>query len=92
MTTTHKILCGSCKTDLKGPSDPKPDDVITCPTCGNGDTFENVLREAKEYIANGFSKSLGDMLAKSTRNSKFVKFKSQRAPQRSYRFVVDAGV
>ena len=90
--STHKLLCGSCKADLKGPAKPDADDVITCSGCGQHDTFENVVREVKEYVTYRTAKELNASIAKAMSGSKFIKVTSKLAPERRYRFIADMGL
>lgn len=50
MVESVNVKCGRCNVALKGPADPKPDDIIACPVCGEADKFETVIEAAKEYI------------------------------------------
>lgn len=89
--STHKILCGSCKSVLEGPTEPKPDDVVTCAGCGQHDTFQNVMAEVKQYVVDRTAKMISDSMANAVRGSKFIKVTSKPGPQRSYRFIAEMG-
>ncbi|MEQ9388302.1 hypothetical protein [Marinovum algicola] len=86
---TQSILCGSCRVPIEGPADGKGDNVFSCPICGQGDTRENVLKEVKAFLAELAQRSLQESMREAARGSKFMQFKGQPIPKKSYRFVTD---
>ena len=47
MSTTQRILCGPCKSDLTGPAEFDNDSIFTCPTCGQSDRYEHIVNESR---------------------------------------------
>jgi hypothetical protein len=88
MSDTRPVLCAHCKVQVKLPPDPKPEDKVSCPECGQSDTFENVKRslgeQAQEYAAKMIQKSMGDAFL----GSKNIKYTPGVIPHRTHRFVV----
>jgi hypothetical protein len=84
-----EVKCATCKVALQGPSAPKPQDRFSCPKCGIGDSYENVMREvgnhAREQLADGLARSM----RAATRGSKYVKFVEKPRAKRAHRFIVD---
>ncbi len=62
MPASHVVKCAKCKVPLEGPDDARADSLIACPSCGMGDTRENVEREVAEYMASGVSQALDAMV------------------------------
>ncbi|WP_395714972.1 hypothetical protein [Reyranella sp.] len=62
MPASRVVKCAKCKVPLVGPDDARPDSLISCPSCGAGDTRENVEREVAEYMASGVSQALDAMV------------------------------
>lgn len=89
MTASHVVKCANCKVPLEGPDDARPDSFIACPSCGTGDTRENVEREIAEYAASRISQALDAMV------EDFASGLGQKSnlegprPQRTFRFVID---
>jgi hypothetical protein len=77
--------CAKCKIPLQGPSDPQPQDRFSCPECGVGDSFENVMREVGDQV----EERLASSLHAATRSNKHVKFTEKPSAKRAYRFIVD---
>lgn len=84
-----QIKCAKCKIPLQGPRNPKPQDRFSCPKCGIGDSYQNVMREvgnqAEDYLANRITQAMRN----ATRGSKHLKFTEKPRAKRSYRFIVD---
>lgn len=83
------VKCAPCQVPLQGPADPKSDDVFTCPNCGQSDTFENVLTEVQDYMADKVLEQTTRSLGSAFRGSKYVKVTATRSPKRSFRFMID---
>ena len=87
--SAHEVKCAKCKIPLQGPTNPKPQDRFSCPKCGIGDSFDNVMREvgdqAREHVANLTAKMLRD----ATRGSKHLKFTEKPRAKSARRFIVD---
>jgi hypothetical protein len=72
-----------------GPDDARPDSFIACPTCGTGDTRENVEREVADYAASRVSQALDAMVegfALGLGQSSNVEGPRE---QRTWRFIID---
>ena len=86
---TVTILCGKCRIGVEGPAEPDAHDVITCPSCGNHDNFENVLASvtafSEELMAEYFDKKMVDTF----RSSKIIKVKGHPEPKRFHPFISD---
>lgn len=86
----YPAKCARCDVPLKGPPDPKSDDRLACPVCGESDSFENVMRETAEYVVQKMSEALGDGLGDIARKSGgAIKVTANHRPHRNYRFIVD---
>lgn len=83
------VQCGLCKVPLKAPVEPKAEDVIICPECGDSDTYENVLREVRDYVEEQAAQHLEKALASGVKGSDMLKFTPTVRPKRTYRFIVD---
>ncbi len=81
--------CANCKVALQGPDDPKPQDRFACPSCGQGDTLENVEREVADYVQQKTADMLGASFDKAVRGSKNVQVRKPVRQPRRYRFYVD---
>jgi hypothetical protein len=87
--STKAILCGSCKVPIEGPANPKPNDVLACPSCGRSDKFNNVQTEVAKFFHEHTARMVQDTMRKATRGNKFLKYKPGFIPKRSYRFILD---
>ena len=89
MSDIQPVLCAKCRVPIKGPAKPDPDSVLSCPVCGESDTFDNIkgelAQQAKEHLAKHFQAAMG----KAARGSKSLKYTPGAIPKRTYRFVVD---
>ena len=89
-TTTHQAKCARCNVPLEGSvADPQPHDYVSCPTCGEGDTLENVTREIGEYVASKMGDKIGSMLEDAFHGSKVFTVEKESGPQKRYRFIID---
>ena len=61
MTASHVVKCARCNVPLEGPDEAHPDSFISCPSCGAGDTRENVEREVTDYATRRVSLALDEM-------------------------------
>lgn len=86
---THTILCGKCRVPVKGPSDPKDHDMITCPTCGRSDNFKNVMRSVIAFVEETAGRYLQESIGKAARGSKLLKVTSKPIPKGSHPFIAD---
>lgn len=88
MSSTHDILCGSCKTPVQGPSEPADDDIIKCANCGQSDCFGVVLESITRYATDAAGRHLQQRAKQAVRGSKFITFKADPIPNRTYRWIV----
>lgn len=86
---TQQIRCAACNEALEGPAEAKPHDRFVCPVCGEGDTFENVLADVRQYAKEQIAQHLSDSLGKTVRGSQHVKVASKLVPKHSHRFVIN---
>jgi uncharacterized Zn finger protein (UPF0148 family) len=89
MRKVTDVKCGKCKVPLKGPVEPKAEDTIICPECGSSDTYENVLREVRDYAEEQAAKHLEKALASGVKGSEVLKFTPAVRSKRTYRFIAD---
>lgn len=89
MSDIHNVLCGHCKVPLEGPVDHKPDSRFSCPSCGAGDTYDNVMREVQEHFQEQTAKHVQNILRDTARGSKSFKFQGGFIPQRTHRFITN---
>ncbi len=89
MTASHVVKCAKCKVPLVGPDDARPDSIISCPSCGTGDTRENVEREVADYAASRVSEALDAMVEGFALGiGQTSNLEGPREP-RTYRFIID---
>ncbi len=64
-TDSIKIQCSRCGSKLfEHPSDPKPDDMITCSGCGDSARYDAVREAAIEKGKEAITEALRDSLRK----------------------------
>jgi hypothetical protein len=63
-TSTASIDCGKCHVPLQGPTNPKPDDILTCPKCGGNIRLDKALKQARELAKTALTKGLKDAFKK----------------------------
>ena len=85
------FACGQCKAPLKGPADPKPEDTLSCPVCGTGDTLQNVRLEVEQFIKEEAAKAYENMLRGVASKSDTFTFNETPRPKGVYRFVAIGG-
>jgi hypothetical protein len=51
------IICGACLARVHSPTDPGPEDLISCPQCGASDTWDRVWAECMSEVADRFSRT-----------------------------------
>jgi hypothetical protein len=74
---------------LEGPDDARPDSFIACPSCGTGDTRENVEREVADYVASRVAQALDVMVEGFALGlGQSSKLEGPRE-QRNFRFIID---
>lgn len=61
---TAKIECGKCRVPLRGPANPKPDDLLTCPRCGGQIKTKQAVEQAKKLVGASVEKMLKDVFRK----------------------------
>ena len=87
-SNTKPVLCGECHSLVKIAAYPKPKDMVTC-SCGNADTFENVMEivgeHTQEHAAGMFQKSTERVV----RDSKAMKFSGLSIVKKHHRFYID---
>lgn len=86
-TSEHAILCGSCKCAVKTVANPKPNDKVSCPSCGRSDRFDKVMKTAGEYVQHLAHKAIAERIAKSTSSNSFIKFEMKKPHNRSFRWI-----
>lgn len=86
--SNHTIICAACRSEVTAPSKPKPSDYCSCPKCGVGDTYENVLADVKAYVTEQAARSLQKSLKKVASSSKSMTYKAGRITTANYRFIV----
>jgi predicted RNA-binding Zn-ribbon protein involved in translation (DUF1610 family) len=86
---TATVLCAECKIALQPVTQQQTEDWFACPTCGTGDTRENVLLEAKDHATELVAHALQDAARNAAKRNKFITFRGQSIPKRSYRFITD---
>ncbi|MGK2740826.1 hypothetical protein ACSHT0_08005 [Tepidicaulis sp. LMO-SS28] len=86
---TKKVLCGKCQVPLNGPAEPEPESVFSCPSCGRGDTLENVHRIVGEFVRDETARYLQKGMKGAAGRSKFLKFTGKPIPEREYKFIVE---
>lgn len=84
-----KALCGTCKVSLVSVADHDQEDWFSCPSCGAGDTRENVLREVGEHTKEVAARHLQEKMRDAARQSRFMKFSGKPVPKGDYRFIGD---
>ena len=90
MPDTQVVKCAKCDVVLQGNVvDTQSNDRFSCPSCGEGDTYENVMREvgdsALDQMGDAFTKTIKSAL----RGSKHLTFKEKHRPKKSRRFFID---
>lgn len=86
---TKSVLCGACHVAVKGPTDPKPEDTFSCPSCGRTDSFENVMASVKAFVMEVSHRHLQESMRQAARGSKLIKFESKPVPKGDHAFIVD---
>lgn len=89
MTASHVVKCAKCKVPLQGPADARADSFIACPSCGMGDTRENVEREVADYAASRVSQALDAMVEDFALGIGQKSNLEGPREQRTYRFIID---
>jgi len=86
---TKTIKCAACKLPLESGAEANGEVVYSCPSCGNGDTLENVQAEAAEYVRDFEVNKLNEQLEGLARSSSFMKLDKKFTVRTDHRFIVD---
>ena len=86
---TKTIQCGLCRIPVEGPANPKGQDTFSCPSCGNADTFDNVMASVKAFASELAGNHLQESIRKATRGNKIIKATLHPIPKGNHAFVVD---
>lgn len=86
---TADIKCAKCNVALQSPTDPKPDSRIACPTCGEGDTYDQVMREVSEHVTEQAGDFLTGKISADLRRNKNIKITKHAVPKKPHRFIVN---
>ncbi|MBB4362170.1 DNA-directed RNA polymerase subunit M/transcription elongation factor TFIIS [Bradyrhizobium sp. CIR18] len=88
-TTSQRILCGNCKSDLTGPAGHTSDSIFVCPTCGASDTYENVIKEAQAYFEEMVAEHLEKQMKNIAQGNESITYTASSRPKRKFRFILD---
>lgn len=86
---TVTVLCGTCNVGIEGPTDPNPDDTMTCPSCGRSDNFKNVMVSVEKHSLELMEQKLQDTFESGVRGSKFIKFEGKTVPKCGHPFITN---
>ena len=86
--STHIVLCGTCRVEVEGPTEPYPDARYACPVCGNSDTFDNVSASCNAFAEEFLGNKLQESLVKSMRGSDFIEVTAQPINNGPYPFIL----
>ncbi|MFO1160568.1 MAG: hypothetical protein U1E60_17145 [Reyranellaceae bacterium] len=89
MTASHVVKCARCNVPLEGPDEAHPDSFISCPSCGAGDTRENVEREVTDYATRRVSLALDEMVEGFAVGRGHATNLEGPREHRTYRFILD---
>lgn len=89
MSTTQRILCGPCRSDLTGPAEFNNDSIFTCPTCGQSARYEDIVNEAGAYAEEVVADHLEKKMASIAQGNKFMTYTPSSRPKRTFRFILD---
>ena len=88
--SNHTVTCATCHIPIEGPDDPQPDSRLSCPSCGAGDTYKNVMSEIEEQVTEQAGTSIDKMLRDTFRGNDSIKVTGHHHPShKRYRFVID---
>ena len=74
MSTTQRILCGPCKSDLTGPAEFDNDSIFTCPACGQSDRYKHIVNEVACYSEELVAEHFEQKMAAIAQGNKFMRF------------------
>ena len=86
---TKNIMCGYCDTPLETIAEPKPNSRAECPSCGNGDTFENVMKIVGEGVKEQTAIALSKSLKRTFGGGKGMKFSRKAINPKKRAFYVE---
>lgn len=90
MAGTEHVKCAKCNVPLEGTLvDGEPQGEFTCPICGTGDTYENVMREIGEFASEKAADVLSAEFEQVARHSDVMTFTNGHRPKKVYRFIID---
>ncbi|MDE2272479.1 MAG: hypothetical protein KGJ94_10935 [Xanthomonadaceae bacterium] len=93
MFTTINFLCARCQVPLEGPVEPNPKDRLNCPRCWEGDAYEAVVAEVKDYIREKKARQLTETIDTSGQAESDGSINaSDTLPGRHWRFIADVGL
>jgi hypothetical protein len=87
--TTQRALCGTCRSDLTGPAENTDESIFICPTCGQSDTYGNVVKEAHAYFKHVVAEHLEKKMADMAQRNRFMTYTPSSRPKRTFRFILD---
>jgi len=82
------VLCSTCNVPIRGPSSPKPTDLLSCPKCGVSGTHTEVMASVKGYSTEHVGGQVQSMLGNAFRGNKSVTFTPTATSSRKYQFIV----
>lgn len=90
MIQITKVLCARCRVPIEGPTEPKPDDRMSCPGCGIGDSYEATMAEVQDYIREMAAKGLSEMFDHTSTKSDSINLRANYKPSgRVWRFIAE---
>src|SRR4051812_25339577 len=76
------IKCAKCNVALEGPAHPRDDDILSCPRCGQGDTFKKIMAEINDYVADQAAREMFEAFKRVTRGRTGKQYKEAFRPQK----------
>lgn len=85
----NEVKCADCKVPLELSTDPNGEKRLTCPSCGVGGGYDEVMSEIGEQIRGRAGDALSAALANAARGSKSVTYKRGTRSNKRQRFIRD---